>query len=175
MLVRREQRSNNTMATEKLPVKKTPSIFDEIERANEQIMRRAYEIFTGNGNMLGRDLDNWLVAERELFWNPAIDLSEKDDRYFVNIALPGMDPKDLEIRVTSEHLLVKGETQHKHETGKEKVHTCEFHSGSVFRTVRFPRKINPDDVKAEFKNGILRVTAPVAQEKRARAAKIGAA
>jgi HSP20 family protein len=163
------------MAAEKLSIKKTSSIFEEIERLKDQITRRAYDIFTGNGSSIGKDLDDWLAAERELFWKPAIELREKDNEYFVDIALPGIDPKDLEVKVTPDDLLVKGETRHEHHDDKEKVHTCEFQLGSVFRTVRFPKKINPDNVKAEFKNGMLCLTAPLAEEERAKTVKIGGA
>jgi HSP20 family protein len=163
------------MATETLPIKKTQSIFDEMEKMRDRIMRRAYEIFEGNGHSFGKDLDDWLKAERELLRKPAIELREKDDEFLIDVAVPGIEAKDLDIEVTPEDLLVKGETHHEHKEEKGKVHTSEFESGSVFRTIHFPKKIDPDKVKAEFKNGVLHLKAPVAEEQRAKKVEIEAA
>jgi HSP20 family protein len=163
------------MATETLRIRKTTSIADQIEKIHERIMRRAYDIFAANGGIFGKDLDNWLAAERELFWKPAIELREKDNEFLVDIAVPGIDAKDLEIEVTADDVLIKGETQHEHEEDKGTVHTCELQSGSVLRTIHFPKQVNADDVKAEFKKGMLHLKAPIAEEQRAEKVKIEAA
>ena len=160
------------MAT--LSIRKTESISTEIERMNDRIGRRAYDIFTGSGGALDKDLDNWLAAEKELMWKPSIELREKDKEFLIDIAVPGMDAKDLNIEVTAEDLLVKGEVRHEHKEQKGTIHTCEFHSANLFRTVHFPKRIDPDKVKAEFKNGILHVRASI-ERQRAKAAKAGAA
>src|SRR5215475_4244019 len=105
---------SNIMATETVSIRKTKSILDEIEEINNRIMCRAYDIFASNGGIFGKDLDNWLAAERELLWKPAIELREKDNEFLVDIAVPGIDAKDLEIEVTADDLLVRGETHHEH-------------------------------------------------------------
>jgi HSP20 family protein len=55
------------------------------------------------------------------------------------------------------------------------VNTSELQSGSLFRSVRFPKKIDPDKVKAEIKNGLLTITAPISEEAKARKVEIHAA
>src|SRR6266571_7904607 len=102
------------MATETLRIRKTESISDEIEELNDRIMRRAYELFLSNGSIAGQDLENWSAAERELVWRPEIELHESGGHLLVNLAVPGVDPKHLEIKVTAEDMLVKGEIQHEH-------------------------------------------------------------
>ena len=97
-----------------LPIKKTESIFDEMNKLHDRIMKRAYELFDGNGNVFGKDIDNWLEAERELVWKPAIELEEKDNQIRLQIATPGIDPKDVHIEVTPEDILVKAETRYEH-------------------------------------------------------------
>jgi len=154
------------MAT--LPVKKTESILDELNQLQDRIMKRAFEIFDSNGREFGSDLENWLQAERELVWKPAIELEEQDNQFRLQIATPGVDPKDIDIEVTPDHVLVKAECQHEHKQEKGEVHICEFTSGNMFRSVHLPKKIDPDKVKAEFKNGVLTLTADIAQEVRAR-------
>jgi HSP20 family protein len=158
-----------------VPIKKKTSIFDEVEQMHDRIVSRAYDIFCSNGGCCGQDLDDWLKAERELVWKPPIELEEKDKEFRLKIAVPGVDPKDLDIEVTPEDILVKAEVRHEHEETKGSVHTCEFASGNLFRAIHLPKPIDPDKVKAEFKNGIVRLKAPVAEETRARKVEIGAA
>jgi HSP20 family protein len=138
-----------------LPIKKTEAIFYELRTMQDRIMRRAYDIFENSGRALGRDLEHWLDAERELVWKPAA--------FHVSVAIPGVDPKALDIEVSPDYLLIKAEVHHEHTADKGKVHACEFETGSLFRSVRFPKKVDPNKVLAEFKNGMLYLTAPVGE------------
>ncbi len=124
--------------TTTLPVKKAESILDQLNTMHDRIMKRAFEIFDGNGHAFGKDLDDWLAAERELVWKPAIELEEKDKEIRLQIATPGVDPKDIDIEVTSEGILVKTETHHEHKKKEGQVHVCEFTSGNMFRFVGWP-------------------------------------
>ena len=160
---------------ETLPIRRSKSTFDEIERMQDRILRRAYDIFSSNGGLFGRDIADWLQAERELVWKPLIELEEKDDEFRLQVAVPGVDPKDIDIEVTPEDILVKADLHHEHKEEKEEVYTCEFASGNLFRSVHLPKKIDPDKVKAEFKNGIVSLKAPVAETARARKVQIEAA
>jgi HSP20 family protein len=141
----------------------------------DRIMRRAYDLFRVNGGIFGRDLEDWLQAERELVWTPSIELEEKNDEFRLQVAVPGVDPKDIDIEVTPEDILVKADLHHEHKEKKGEVYACEFASGNLFRTVHLPRKIDPDKVKAEFKNGMLSLKAPIAQESRAKKIQVEAA
>ncbi len=151
-----------------LPIKRTESIFDDLNNMHDRIMKRAFELFDGNGHAFGKDLEDWFQAERELVWKPAIELEEKDNEIRLQISTPGVDPKDIDIEVTPEDILVKAETRHEHKEEKSKVHVCEFTSGSLFRSIHLPKKIDPDKVKAECKNGMLSLTAEIAKEAQAR-------
>jgi len=153
--------------TESLAIRKTFSVLDEVNDIQERITQRAYEIFERNGAVFGRELDNWLEAEEELLWKPSIELCEKDGELLLEAALSGVDPNDVEIEVTPEDIILKAETQHQHQEEKGTVHICEFKTGTMFRSIHLPIKINPDRVKAEFNNGLLRLTAQIAQETRA--------
>lgn len=156
-------------------IQKKDTIWDDIQKMEERIMSRAYDIFCGEGSTLGKDLENWFKAERELIWKPAIELKEKDNQFQLQVAVAGVDPKDLQVEVTADGLLVKGETKTEKKEEKGEVHTSEFQSGSLFRSVRFPKKIDADKVKAEIKNGMLTITAPIAEEAKARKVNIQAA
>jgi HSP20 family molecular chaperone IbpA len=156
-------------------IRKTSSIFDAMRDMQDQIMRRAYEIFEHNGSMLGRDLDNWTQAESELVWRPAFELFEKDGRFQLEAAIAGIEAKDINIEVTPEDIVLKADIQHEHNEQKGIVHYCEFETGKMFRSIHLPKKIDPDKVKAEFKNGLLRLTAEIAVEARAKTIKPEAA
>ena len=148
--------------TDHVPVRKTSSILDEWKRMQNRVMRRAYDIFEHNGHPSGRDLDHWLQAEQELLWKPPIEIHETDGKLVMEAAVSGVDPKDMTIEVTPEDIVLKAEIHHQHDETKGTVHTCEFESGSMFRSIHLPRRINPDKVRAELKNGLLRVTAEAA-------------
>jgi HSP20 family protein len=157
-----------------VPIRKPSSIFEQLRDMQDRIMRRAYEIFEQNG-MFGRDLENWTQAERELVWRPSFELSEKDGQFRLEAALSGVEAKDIDIEVTPEDIVLQANTEHKHTDEKGIVHYCEFEAGKMFRAIHLPKKINPDKVKAEFKNGLLRLTAEVAAESRAKTIKPEAA
>jgi HSP20 family molecular chaperone IbpA len=158
--------------SETLPIKKTKSIFDQIESIHDRIMRRAHDIFSSNGGVFGSDIDDWLQAEREVIWKPAIELEEKDGEFQLQVAIPGVDAKDIDIEVTPEDILIKADVKHEHKDTKGKIHTCEFASGHLFRSIHLPKPIDADTVKAEFKNGMLTLKAPVAAEARAKKVKV---
>src|SRR4051812_22714114 len=156
-----QKRSKPMAAT--LPIKKNESIFDELKNMQDRIMNRAYDIFENNGRTIGRDLEHWLNAERELVWKPAIELTENDGAFHVQVAIPGVDPKAIDIEVATDFLLIKAEVHHEHTSDRGEVHVCEFESGSLFRSIRFPKKVDPNKVQAEFKNGMLHLKAAVAK------------
>ena len=156
-------------------VRKTESFWDQIRKMEDRVMRRAYDIFRDNGSSVGKDLDDWLAAERELVWKPAIELKEKDSQFEVQVAVAGVDPKDITVEVTSDDLLIKGETKTEKKEQKGEVYTSEFQSGSLFRSIHLPKKVDADKVKAEIKNGLLTITAPIAEEAKTRKVNIQAA
>ena len=149
-------------------IHRTDSILDEMKDMQDHIMQRAYEIFLQDGSQLGRDLEHWFRAEDELLWKPAVELREKDRKFRLEVALPGVDTKDISIAVTPEEILLKANIRHEHKEDTGEVHICEFETGELFRSVHRPKKIDPEKVKAEFKNGLLRLTAEIAEEQRAK-------
>ena len=139
-----------------------------------QITERAFDVFNRRGAAPGRAFDDWLAAEREIVWKPPVEVSEKDDEFLVEPALAGVDAKQVDIHVTPDALLIRGETTHQH-SPDEKIHICEFRPGKLFREIRFPRTIDPDKVRADYRDGLLRVWAPLAKEAGARKVEIAAA
>ena len=148
------------MATSSLKIRKVESIVDELEKIHDQVRQRAYEIFERSVVSFGHEI-NWLAAESELTWKPPIELTEKDGRFLVKAAVAGVDAKKIDVRVTPDDLLIYAAGRHEHREDVGSVHICEFSSGTLFRPVRLPKRINPDKVQAELKNGMLRLTAEI--------------
>ena len=151
---------------ERLPVHKKDSIFDEIERMQRRIERRAYELFESRGFELGHDMDDWLAAERELVWSPPISMEEGDGEITIQLSAPGFAPEQIDVELTPQDLLVEAEAHEQKEKGRGKARTKTVRTAKLFRSVHFPRAIDPDSAEAEFRNGVLKLTARVVSEER---------
>jgi HSP20 family protein len=91
-------------------------------------------------------------------WAPAVDLSETVDKIIIKAEIPGVDPKDINISIQDNILLVNGEKrEEKEETGKS-FYRIERHYGSFSRTIDLPSSVDPDKINAEYKNGVLEIT-----------------
>src|SRR5260370_39254761 len=103
---------------ESVAIRKISSILDEMNQMQERIMRLAYDLFEQNGRLFGRDLDHLLQAERELLWKPAVELREEDGEFVLEVAGSGVDPKDIDIEVTPEDIVLKTDIPNDHEQKK---------------------------------------------------------
>jgi HSP20 family protein len=158
-----------------LPARKVTTLLDEFEAMHKRITERAFEIFRDRGARVGAALDDWLTAERQTVWKPAIEVYERDRQIFIEAAVAGVEPRQLDIQATPTSLLIKADLTHTHTPDKGTVHVCEFQSGHLFRLVPLPAEIDPNAVKAEYRNGLLRVSAAIAAEQRAKKVEIRAA
>lgn len=91
---------------------------------------------------------------------PAVDIVEKDNAYEVTAELPGMDEKNIEVKVENGGLRIKGEKQEEKEEKKKGYHLQERHYGSFERYFAVPEGIDADKIEANFKKGVLTVTLP---------------
>jgi HSP20 family protein len=95
---------------------------------------------------------------------PAIESYADRDKFTVRVELPGIDPKDVDIKVTGGVLTVKGAREEKHETSKHDFFHREFHYGSFERSMTLPEGMKAEDLKATFHDGVLELTAPMPKE-----------
>ena len=160
--------------SEVLSIHEAETLMSRMRRMEERIRQRAFEIYPWSNNA-ERELDDWVKAERDLFWKPSIELREKDNQYVVEIALPGVDARDVHVEVTPGEILLKAKLHHEHNKEDGDIHMCEFTCGNTFRSIPFPAKVDTDKVKAELHNGILTVTAGIAEGGRSRRITIHAA
>lgn len=151
------------MARNDVALRKAETIFNELDQLNTVISQRAYDLFRNRGSLWGGPLADWLNAERQLVWKPAIELRKKDGQFEVLAATPGVEAKDLDVQITPEDVLITADIHHKHTPEKGTVQVCEFTGGQLFRSIHFPEKVDPDSAMAEYRNGMLRITASVAK------------
>jgi len=101
-----------------------------------------------------------------------VDLSETDERVVVKAALPGIDPEQVEVSVNDNVLTVKGETKSDETTDGESYHRREIRYGAFYRAIPLPAEVSGDAAEAEFKDGVLTVTIPKAEQARPKQIKI---
>ena len=148
---------------------RTLPVFAEIEQVMERIRQRAFDLFARRGLESGHDLDDWLIAEREICW-PAAEFAEKDSNYVLTVALPGFEPADIAVTATPRELIVKAARESERRQpakGKAgKVRWSEFRSDNVYRRIELPCAVEVERLSATFENGLLKVVAPKAREAR---------
>lgn len=91
---------------------------------------------------------------------PAMDVYETKDAVVVEIPLAGIDPKEVKVSVEKGVLTVQGESSKEHEVEEKNYYRKEIRSGSFYRQIALPAAVKEDSVKAEFEDGILKITCP---------------
>ena len=100
------------------------------------------------------------------------DIYETDNALALKADLPGVDPKDVEIRVENGILYLKGERKFEKEVKEENYHRVERSYGAFTRSFSLPSSIDTEHVKAEYKDGQLTLTMPKREEAKPKTVKI---
>ena len=140
---------------------RTLPVFAEIDAQMDRIRQRAYEIYCERGFDPGRDLDDWLAAEREICW-PAAAFEDEDDEYEIKVALAGFEPEDITVTATPREIIVRAvhESDDEMQTGAS---WSEFRSNCVWRRFVLPEAIDPEEIEVEYENGLLEIEVPKAE------------
>lgn len=108
-------------------------------------------------------------------WSPAVELEDTNDQLILRAEVPGLEGKDLDIQVSREAVSIAGETRYENKAEERGYLRSEFRYGKFQRTIPLPAAIKNDQVQAEFKNGILTLTMPKAEEAKNKVVKINLA
>jgi HSP20 family protein len=103
---------------------------------------------------------------------PRIDVSETETELTIEAELPGVEEKDVELILSDGRLTIKGEKKHEKEEKKKDYHLVERSYGSFARTLGLPFDVDPEQVKATFTKGVLKVTVPKPSEVKAKEKRI---
>ncbi|UCF31378.1 MAG: Hsp20/alpha crystallin family protein [bacterium] len=100
--------------------------------------------------------------------NPAVDVVDTKDSIRIHVELPGIAKEDVEISLKDDILTIRGEKKREKEEKGENRYYVERSFGSFSRTMSLPGRVKNDKVKATFKNGVLEIDLPKAEEEKSR-------
>ena len=158
-------------APTKLQVKKesTPQAQPRRIEAFDDLQRQVNRLFED----FGRGWDVWRPFGRSMFdlaptWStqttwaamPAVDVAEKDKAFEITAELPGMEEKNIEVKVANSTLTIKGEKKEEREEKEKDYYVSERRFGSFQRSFGLPEGVDADKIEANFKNGVLTITLP---------------
>jgi HSP20 family protein len=105
-------------------------------------------------------------------WVPSVDVSETKDAFIVKAELPGLEAKDVDVSISGDLLIIKGEKK-KEEEEKDEHHYCvERYYGTFQRVFQLPTGVKDDKVEASFDKGVLKVTIPREEEAKKKEIKV---
>ena len=104
-----------------------------------------------------------MPAFREMGY-PSVNVKESDSQIQVEAEMPGMDPKDINISLRDNALVIQGEKRFEDEEKKEDYQRVECSYGSFYRMVPLSSDVDESNIKAKYKKGVLKVTLPRKQE-----------
>jgi HSP20 family protein len=96
-------------------------------------------------------------------WTPVADIYESENELVVNLDLPGVDPKMVEIRVENNILSIRGDRQFEDKQNKENFHRVERSYGPFARSFTLSTAVDADKIRANYKSGVLSITLPKAE------------
>ncbi|MDB9312099.1 Hsp20/alpha crystallin family protein [Spirulina sp. CS-785/01] len=132
----------------------------------ENLRRQMDQVFDDINGMTGIESNN------PLGWQPAIELSDRDNNLILRAQIPGLNAEDLDISVSRDTVTLKGEHRQEDESQDQGFYRSEFRYGSFQRTINLPVAVENDQVEAEFNNGVLTLTLPKVEEAKDKVVKI---
>ncbi|MGB9066933.1 MAG: Hsp20 family protein [Candidatus Acidiferrales bacterium] len=142
------------------------NLLEQFDEVYDSIARRAFELFKGNGQSAGHELDDWLRAEAELLHPVRLEIAELDGDLTVRAEVPGFAAKDLEIKVEPRRLSIAGRRAIQEERNVRKLHS-EWCADQILRVVDLPMDVDTAKVNATLKDGILAIDLPKAPHAKA--------
>ena len=126
-------------------------------------------------NRLFEDAVTGQQEDRELAsstWSPAVDIYETEHDIVLTAELPGIEDKDIAVKLEDNTLTLKGERQFEKETKEENYHRIERSYGSFYRSFTIPHYVDQEKIKAEHEHGVLKITLPKKLESKSRAVRV---
>jgi HSP20 family protein len=131
------------------------------------ISRRTFSPFLSNLF----DDDFFPVVSNRTSSMPAVNIKENEKNYTLELAVPGMDKKDLKIDINEDVLTISSETNNETEEEKDGYKRKEFSYSSFCRSFYIPDNVNKDKIGASYKDGILTVEIPKMEEEKSKITK----
>ena len=121
-----------------------------------EMSRLVNEIFRGDMQDNG--------AWKQGSWTPAVDMHESDEAFTLTAELPGFLKDDVQVEIKGNRLTLKGERKRDTDVQKTQYHRVERVYGAFEHSIRLPAVVDTDKAKAIFKDGVLKLMLPKAEE-----------
>jgi len=131
------------------------------------ITRRTYSPFLSN--LFDDDFFPTLTNRTSSM--PAVNIKENEKNFTLDLAVPGMDKKDLKIDINEDILTISSETRNETEENTDGYKRKEFSYSSFCRSFYLPENVNKEKISASYKDGILSVELPKMEEDRSKISK----
>ena len=105
-------------------------------------------------------------------WAPAVDIYETNDSFVVSADLPGLNKDEIQIDLKDNTLTLKGEKKFEEKVSKDNYIRVERAYGSYVRSFTLPQNVDPEKIKAKYKEGVLEVTIPKKEEAKPKQIKV---
>ena len=103
---------------------------------------------------------NGLLFENDLALVPDANIIENGKDYEIELAVPGLERKDIKVEVENDTLIVSAEKEEEKKTEDKNYRSREFSYNSFYRSFSLPKNLKVDDINAEYHNGVLKITLP---------------
>ena len=122
---------------------------------------------------MDRLLDNFvntrsLPAQDADIFSPPVDIEETPEAFVLRADLPGMTQKDVKVNFTGDTLTLRGERKRESETREGSLHRSERVYGAFERTFTLTSPVRGDQIKATYRDGVLEIRVPKAEEAKVR-------
>jgi HSP20 family protein len=105
-------------------------------------------------------------------WHPNVDVYETEGSYVLKAELPGVNKEDIKIDISNKTLTLKGEKKFEEKTEKDKYVRIERSYGSFTRTFALSDKVDTENIKAAYRDGVLEITLPKKEEAKPKEIKV---
>jgi len=122
------------------------------------------------GEFFGRTPSS--MAATEAMWSPLVDIHETKDSFLLMAELPGVKQEDVEVSVEGDTLTLKGERKRETEVKEDQYHRIERSYGRFERSILLPSVVDPNRVKATYRDGVLEVQLPKKEEAKPKEIKV---
>ena len=119
------------------------SVLAEVEGVQRHIAQRAHEISRARAGAIASALEDWMNAERETIWRPALEVRRTKDAFVIEAAVAGIEPKQFDVQVTPTELVLSAQVHHSDREQEGEGVLCEFAKGPLFRSYKFSEPVDP--------------------------------
>jgi HSP20 family protein len=132
------------------PIQATLSPFSLMRRISEEMDRLFGDVSLG----AGLETSTWL---------PQVEMFERNGNLNIRADLPGLSPNDVDVNITNDAVVIRGERQQVREENEEGYYRTERSYGSFYREIPLPSGVKPDEANATFRDGVLEIIMPVSE------------